>query len=361
MRELLLSNLRSWLRKSSAGYRKRAERRPSPSLAAYHWDGSTPKENTVGNISASGAFLLTNQRWDPGESLSLTLQRKGPPARTPEHRFSLQATAVRRDRHGVAVSFVMPEDADLRLWQNPLQTPEEQAEPESILREFRVAEAIAFLRRICPGAAKEMKQLLRERLSNYRLENAVEIALHAEELLVFEPGARKMRAHPRLVIRILEDGSAAERERALQFWAGLLATCCTIGKEDISNHDFIELMSQMTGSQVSILSAACEMAATYQSERDALEAHAFQCTVEEMILIAGQPNLAKLALDLKRLVELGLLVRRDSHAFLALQREADVTPTSLGLQFFARCHAHRGSPQDFFGPPVEPAALASSD
>jgi PilZ domain len=354
-----LSTLRSWLRKSSAGYRNRAERRPSPSLAAYHWDGSTPKENTVSNISASGAFLLTNQRWDPGDTLSLTLQRKGPPARTPEHRFSLQARAVRRDRHGVAVSFVMPDGADLRLWENPLQTPEEQAEPENILREFRVAEAIAFLRRICPVEAKEMKQLLRERLTNYRLESAVEIALHAEELLVFEPGARKMRAHPHLVLRILEDGSSAENGRALQFWAGLLATCCTIDKEDISNRDFIELMSRMTGAQVNIFSAACEVAATYQSECDALEAHPFHYPVEEMIQIAGQHDLAKIALDLKCLAEFGLLVKSGSQDFLALRGEADVTPTSLGLQLFARCHAHRGSPRDFYGPLAEPAALAS--
>lgn len=353
-----MSTLRSWLRKSSAGYRNRAERRPSPSLAVYHWEGSTPKENTVGNISASGAFLLTNQRWDPGETLSLTLQRKGPPARIPEHRFSLQAKAVRRDRHGVAVSFVMPQEADLRLWQNPLQTPEEQSEPENILREFRIAAAIAFLRRICPGAAKEIKQLLRERLSNYRLESAVEIALHAEELLVFEPGARKMRAHPRLVIRILEDGSTAESERALDFWAGLLSTSCTLGKEDISNHDFIERMSQMTATQLSILSAACETAATFQSERDELEAHPFHRAVEEMIHIAGQNDLAKIALDLNCLAELGLLVQRDWHGLFTLRQESDMTPTSLGLRFFARCRAHRGAPQDFYGPIAEAAALA---
>jgi len=360
VREHPLSPLGSWLRKSSTGYRHRAERRPSPSLAAYHWDGSTPKENAIGNISATGAFLLTNQRWDPGDTLLLTLQRKGPPARIPEHRYSLQAKAVRSDRHGVAVSFVMPEDADLRLWQNPLQTSHEQAEPENILREFRTAAAIAFLRRICPGAAKEIKQLLRERLSNYRLESAVEIALHAEELLVFEPGARKMRAHPRLVIRILEDGSLAECERALHFWAGLLVTCCTIGKEDISNHGFIETMSQVTARQLSVFSAACEMAATFQSEDNALEAYPFRFAAEEMIHITGQNDPAKIVLDLGCLAELGLLVKRDWHGLLTLQRECDLTPTGLGLQFFARCHAHRGALQDFYGPIAEPVTLASS-
>jgi hypothetical protein len=301
---------------------------------------------------------LTSQRWDPGETLSLTLQRKGPPARIPEHRFSLQARAVRRDRRGVAVSFAMPQGADLRLWQNPLQPPEEQTEPENILREFRTAAAIAFLRRICPGAAKEMKQLLREGLSNYRLASAVEIALHAEELLVFEPGARKMRAHPRLVIRILEDGSSAESEQALQLWAGLLASCCTIGKEDISNQGFIEMMSQVTASQLSIFSAACERSTTFQSERSALGAHTLHCSVEEMLQIAGRHDLAEIVLDLIHLAELGLLVKCDWHGFLAIRREAEITPTALGLQLFASCCAHRGSLQDFYGPLPEAAALA---
>jgi hypothetical protein len=319
-------------------------------LAAYHWDGSTPRQNIVRNISSSGAFLLTDQHWDPGDVVSLTLQRKGPLVRTPEHRFSLQAKAVRRDKNGVGVSFMMPSGAELRLWQSPLKTAEEQTEPEDILREFRTAAAIAFLRRICPGAAKEIRQLLRERLSNYRLECAVEIALHAEEMLVFEAGTRKMRAHPRLIMRIIEDGSWAENDRIQQFWAGLLATCCTIGKEDLSNQVFVELMGQITAPQTRIFAAACTMATTFQSERGTIVAHPLICSAEEMTQIAGLQDLVKIDRDLQRLEELGLITQRDKHSFFSLLKDADITPTGFGLDFYARCNAHRGSPQDFYGP-----------
>jgi len=288
----------------------------------------------------------------------LTLQRRGPLARVPEHRFSVQARAVRRDRHGVGLSFVMPAGADLRLWKSPLKTAEEQAEPEDILREFRTGAAIAFLRRICPGAAREIRQLLRERLSNYRLECAVEIALHAEEMLVFEAGARKMRAHPLLVTRIIEGGSWAENERIQQFWAGLLATSCTIGKEDLANQVFIDLMSQLTPVQTRIFAAACTMATTYESEHGTIAAHPLICSAEEMTQIAGLQDLVKIDRDLEHISELGLLVQRDKQRFFSVLKDAEITPTRVGLDLFARCNAHRGLAQDFYGPVAAPAMAA---
>jgi len=357
-----LSALSSWLRKPSFSYRERAERRSAPSLAAYHWDGSTPKENNVSNISETGAYILTQQHWAPGEVVSLTLQRKGPLARTPEHRFSVQAKAVRRDKNGVGVSFVLPNGADLRLWQSPLKTVEEQTEPEDILREFRTAAAVAFLRRICPSATKELRLLLRERLSNYRLDSAVEIALHAEEMLVFEPGTRKMRAHPRLVLRILEDGSWAETERIQQYWAGLLATSCSIAAEDQFNMVFIDLLSQLTPVHARIFSAACARATTFQSEHGALGAHSQICTAEEMIQIVGSSDLIKIDRDMEHLSELGLLVKRDKSSFFSLMDDANLTPTRLGLDLYARCNAHRGAAQEYYGPcpdaNPEPIAVA---
>jgi PilZ domain len=343
-----LSALSNWFHKPSFSYRERAERRSAPYLAAYYWDGSTPKQNNICNISQTGAYLLTQQRWAKDEVISLTLQRKGPLARTPEHRFSLQAKTVRRDKNGVGVSFVMPLGADLRLWQSPLKTVEEQTEPEDILREFRTAAAVAFLRRICPVATKEVRLLLRERLSNYRLESAVEIALHAEEILVFEPGTRKMRAHPRLVLRILEDGSWAESERVLHFWAGLLATSCSISAEDQSNMVFIDLLSDLTPSHVRIFTAACAKVITFESERG-VSAQSLICPLDEMTQIAGSSDLIKIDRDLEHLSELGLLVKRDRSRSFSLMDDANLTPTRLGLDLYARCNAHRGAAQDYYG------------
>ena len=65
--------------KLSSSQTKRAERRNSPQLAAYHLTSSGLKQNGVKDISATGIFLHTREHWKPGESVSLILQRKGPP------------------------------------------------------------------------------------------------------------------------------------------------------------------------------------------------------------------------------------------------------------------------------------------
>lgn len=305
--------------------------------------------------------METEKHWTPGQLISLTLQRKGPLARTPEHRFALQARAVRSDRNGIGVAFVLAKHADLRLWESPLKTAEEQTEPEDILSEFRTAAAISFLRRKCPDAAKDVRKLLRERLSNYRLASAVEIALHAEEMLVFESDNVKMRAHPALVMRILEDGSWAENERIQQFWAGLLATACTTAKDNQSNMIFIDMLSQLTTVHARIFTAACAKATIVESKHGGVNACRLGCSAEEMIQIAGLHDLVKIDRDLEHLAELGLLVNRVKSRFFSLIHEADITPTNLGLQLYARSNGHRGDLKDFYRvAPAQVSAMAST-
>ncbi len=130
--------------------RRRAERRSSPELAAYLWNGSLQQQAHIKDISSTGLYLLTKERFAPGDTLSLTLQRRGPIEGNFERRVAVQAQAVRWGDDGVAVSFVLPPGMDLRLWQSPLKSSAEQTEPEDILREFRIAGALAFLARLCP-------------------------------------------------------------------------------------------------------------------------------------------------------------------------------------------------------------------
>ena len=59
----------------------------------------------------------------------------------------------------------------------------DETDGEYFVRELRIARALGFLRRICPPAGEEIKQLLYERHSNKRVASAVAIALKAEELL----------------------------------------------------------------------------------------------------------------------------------------------------------------------------------
>ena len=327
---------------------KRAERRNSPELTAFYWNGSVPQQDTVRDISATGAFLVTHNRWEPGQVISLTLQRKGPFEKSPQHCISVQARAVRWDDHGVAVSFVLPPGADLRLWQSPLKSSSEQSEPEDILREFRIAHAIASLSGIAPDASVEIAKLLHEGLSNYRLERAIEIANKAEKLLQGRPEGNSLRAPAKDVLRIIESGSWVEDPYVLQLWAGLMASFCTIEQWDDSSDTYIELMSQLNAVHLRILGGACTKASKIITGPDRISSRPLAYSASDLMKISGSRDLIRIERDLLHLAELGLIERREKGTFFSQISDARVTPTSLGLELYARCNGHRVA-KKFYG------------
>lgn len=356
-----MNALNSWFNKPLLPNRNRAERRTSPGLAAYHWTGSDPKQESIRDISSTGVYLLTEERWPPGALVSLTLQRYGPPEKSSERRISVQARAVRWGEDGVGMSFVLPSGMDLRLWESPRKSVVDAPEPEEILHEFRMAGALAFLLRICPSATDEVKQLLREGLSNYRVDSAVEIALKAEKLIAPDPNADKLLAPSKLVMRILEDGSWAEYEWIQQLWAGLLATSCTLEGKDESNLTFVDLFSQLTAIHTRIFAGACTRASKVMARPGWITARTHTCTAEEMIQITGSHDLVRIDRDIEHLCNLGLLAKRVKSSFFSLMDETNITPTNLGLNLYARCSGHRGTPEDFYGVPSPDTAVFANE
>jgi hypothetical protein len=297
---------------------------------------------------------LTKERFAPGDTISLTLQRRGPLEGNFERRVAVLARAVRWGEDGIALSFVLPPGMDLRLWQSPLKSSAEQTEPEDILREFRMAGALAFIGRLCPNAGDDFKRLMREGLSNYRVASAIEIALRAERLLSFGQNPDKMRAPSNLVLRTLEDGSWADAEATQQLWAGLLATSCTLSGRDDSNLVFISLLSQLTASHVRILTAACTKGSKFMSSMERLSSRPIKLTAPDMVQITGTRDMVRILRDLEYLVDLGLLTTSVKSASFSPLEGIQLAPTSLGLQLFARCHGHRGATEDFYGVPLTP-------
>jgi len=332
--------------------RRRAARRHSPNLIAYHWTASEPRREEVRDISSTGVYLLTRECWLPGDMISLTLQRSGPPEGNIERRVAVQARTVRRDQTGVGMSFVFPEGINLRLWDDSVVTASGQSEPEDILREFRLAQALAFAQRLCPSAAKELTQLMREGLSNYRVSSATEIALRAEQMLALHPDAEKMHAPACLVLRILEDGSWCDAESTLQMWAGLLATSCSADGNDDSNAVCVGLFGQLTTPHVRLLTTVCERGAKYVSGFDRVSARALTLSASELNQITGSRDLIRTHRDLEFLAELGLITVTVRAVSFAPIQGTDVAATSLGLHCYARCCGHRGPVRSFYGLPV---------
>jgi len=280
--------------------------------------------------------------------ISLTLQRSGPFEKSPEHRISVQVRAVRWDDHGVAVSFVLPPGADLRLWQSPLKSVAEQNQPEDILREFRIAHAIAFLSRIAPDATVEIGRLLHEELSNYRLEHAVEIANKAERFLEASPDSERMRAPGKDVLRIIDNGSWVEDPYVLQLWGGLMASSCSTEQWAESSHSYIDLMTQLNLVHVRILAGACTKASKMIIGSDRISSRPLAYSATDLMRIAGSRDLVRIDRDLQHMAELGLIERREKSTFFSQISDARITPTSLGLEIYARCNGQRGT-KKFYG------------
>lgn len=327
--------------------RRRAERRNSPELAAYHWKDSIPRENCVRDISSTGAYLVTKERWEPGEVISLTLQRSGPLEK--ENSFPIHARAVRWDDHGVAVSFVLPPGADLRLWQSPLKSASEQNEPEDILREFRVAQATSFFSRISPDIKDAMSNLLHEELSNYRLENAIEIALKADKMLGAAVEADQLSAKPSVVRRVVESGSWADDKWMLQFWAGLLAASCTNGGWDESTLVFVDLLSQLKGLHMRILSAATNKSTKLVSGAGHMSTRPLNWNAADLMRFSGSHDLIKLDRELNYMADIGVIAPRVHSGFFQQMTDTTIAPTAIGLELYARCNGYRGNALSFYG------------
>ncbi|MGB6973106.1 MAG: PilZ domain-containing protein [Terracidiphilus sp.] len=75
--------------------RRRNDRFPLPGLVGYHWSGSLPAPQLVGNISQTGFFLVTEERPMPGTRILITLQRSGSSGTDPDDVLAVQSRVVR--------------------------------------------------------------------------------------------------------------------------------------------------------------------------------------------------------------------------------------------------------------------------
>jgi hypothetical protein len=322
----------------------RAERRHVPGLGALHLVGKSRGLDDVKDISSSGIYLKTNERWPPGEINPIRLTCEDVPGDDPDHDIEVQAKSVRWGEDGMGLSFVLPENMELWLWKGkPL------AEAAEVVQEFRVARTLAFLKRICPSAAHEVDLLFREGLSNIRTRHSMEIALRAEEMIAREPRAHRMRAPHSIVLRIIENGSWSDAELTQGFWAGLLVVACKAGENDESIMGFIDTLSEMATMHSRIFSAACTRAPKVIAEDGSISAIALKCNAEQLMEIAEAHDFLRIDRNLTQLFDLGLIEKREKSKYFTPTDDANITPTPRGLEMYARCHGFRGPVHEFYG------------
>ena len=87
--------------------RRRSTRHRARGLVAYYYTGGAPKPHRIGDISATGFYLLTEERWLPDTIIRMTLQRAGTEGDDPEDAISVVSKIVRCGTDGVGSEFIL--------------------------------------------------------------------------------------------------------------------------------------------------------------------------------------------------------------------------------------------------------------
>src|ERR1700722_5950447 len=104
-----MKSVNRWLESLSARERRRAPRRVVPNLVAHYWDGAAPLAHHIRDISSTGLYLLTEQRWYPGTLVRILLQRTSVAETDPDRSITVNAKVVRSGSDGVGLALVLLE------------------------------------------------------------------------------------------------------------------------------------------------------------------------------------------------------------------------------------------------------------
>jgi hypothetical protein len=87
--------------------RRRADRQSLSGLIAYYFTGGSPEPHKIGNISVTGFYLHTDERWMPGTVVRMTLQRAGSKGDDPSDTITVNSKIVRWGSDGEGFEFIL--------------------------------------------------------------------------------------------------------------------------------------------------------------------------------------------------------------------------------------------------------------
>jgi hypothetical protein len=227
------------------------------------------------------------------------------------------------------------------------------AEAVKIVAQGGVDAASAFLKGVCLPAAEEFGLGLKDRVSEWRRQNAVRIAVKASGKVpsdLLETG--KLSAHPRLIMKALDEGSWTDSDEVQEMWAGLLASSCGTDPDE-SNLIFINLLSQLTAQQVKIVKFTCEKSqkCALREATELISNSSLVVPCKVLMDITGDKDLNVLDRELDHLRTLGLIYsgivfgdRRKEDEELV----ANIGASALAFNLYVRAQGFAGRPVDYF-------------
>lgn len=336
-----MNQWKSWVRRLGHPEKPRAERRVPLGFVAWQANNPASKKSTVADISSSGLYLHTQERWPVGEVIPLAIEVEGWLEKGEQQQISVQALVVRTDEDGVGLSFVLPTDFDPELWRVLVADSAVLTDPKDLAYAIKMMRTALFLYRLCHAEANEAILLLGGELDGPRTENAFEVALGAEKLLASETDANKMRAHPGIVSSLLKYGSWAQDDLTRQLWIGLFVTSCHLDANDKSSSAFIDLLVNVTPTQGLILVTACNKVKDLIGDSDSPPRARIVFTPAEMTRLTGIYDPSRVAVETAYLFNSGLIERVFDFTSYLPTENFDITPSRLGLELYKRCKGER--------------------
>jgi len=95
----------SWMKGENV-QRRRGLRNQYPKLVAYYWTGASPKAFRIGDISPTGFYLITEDRWVLGTQILMTLQREEGDAEDHNNSITVPSKVIRCGADGVGFEFI---------------------------------------------------------------------------------------------------------------------------------------------------------------------------------------------------------------------------------------------------------------
>lgn len=205
-----------------------------------------------------------------------------------------------------------------------------------------------FLKLVCAPALEEVGLMLKDQVRHWRLNNVLRILSKAQHKLEFIDEKFQIKAHPRVALSIIENGSLNDDDEIQELWAGLFVSSCTKDGQDDENLIFVDLLKQLTNVEAKILKCSCESARKIHYPNGLLMGESFQISCNELIELTNVKDIHRLDRELDHLRSLNLIENDSGFDADDESLAANISPTALALNLYVKSQGFNDAPVNFW-------------
>jgi len=208
-----------------------------------------------------------------------------------------------------------------------------------------------FLKRVCAPALEEVGLLLKDQVRQWRLNNIIRIIQKAQCKMEFRDEQLQIKAHPRVALSIIDNGSLIDNDEVQELWAGLFVSACTKDGQDDENLIFVDLLKQLTVVEAKILKYSCQGARKIHHTNGLLTGDEYEISCEELFGLTGIKDIHRLDRELDHLRSLELIGHGIGNGGFSSTDDsliADISPTALALNLYIKSQGFNDEPVKFW-------------